>query len=92
MISNKTKILSIVAVGVCALAGMVLVGLNANIGSYQNEGDFLNLKSKDNDSRLNFQKFIVKHRKNYLTREEYEARFSIFKQTLQFIREFGNDT
>lgn len=86
MISNKNKVITLVALGVCALAGMVLVGLNTSPNDYPDS--FLSLKSDESSARLHFQKFIVKHRKNYLTKEEYEARFAFFQNTLKFIESY----
>ena len=44
MLSNKNKIITLVALGVCALVGIALVGKNDNTGGGFSDSDFLSLK------------------------------------------------
>jgi hypothetical protein len=56
MLTNKKKIISLVALGVCALATIALVGREANIGGGFSDQDFLSLIAgkKNGDARLKF--------------------------------------
>jgi len=80
------------------LISLALVGSGAAImalllGSPSSQSAAVNLASKPNDSvnepqyQLAFQKFISRYHKNYLTQQEYQARFAIFRKNLDYIQE-----
>ncbi len=59
MMTNKNKLIVLGTLGVCALAGLALVGLYSPGPSF--EDSFLQLKSNDSDARSAFEQFIVKY-------------------------------
>ena len=72
-----------------ALVGSVAAIMALLLGSTSNKSAAVNLVSKPNESQyqLAFQKFIARYHKNYLTQQEYQARFAIFKNNLDYIQE-----
>ena len=72
-----------------ALVGSVAAIMALLLGSASNQSAAVNLVSKPNESQyqLAFQKFIARYHKNYLTQQEYQARFAIFKKNLDYIQE-----
>jgi hypothetical protein len=72
-----------------ALVGSVAAIMALLLGSASNQSVAVNLVSKSNEPQyqLAFQKFISRYHKNYLTQQEYQARFAIFKKNLDYIQE-----
>jgi uncharacterized protein YpmS len=76
-----------------ALVGSVAAIMALLLSSPSSESAAVNLASKPNDSgnepqyQLAFQKFISRYHKNYLTQQEYKARFAIFRNNLDYIQE-----
>ena len=91
--STKSKIMaSIAVVGTVAVVA-ALVGVNTNNVSSSRSGGNRLLQSaisssdKSAEDVAAFQKFVQKHNRNYLTKEEYSARLGIFAQNLEIIRQ-----
>jgi hypothetical protein len=55
------------------------------LGESHSPVNLLAAKPDDAIHRKAFQKFISKYRRNYLTNDEYQARFDIFKKNLDYI-------
>jgi C1A family cysteine protease len=76
------------------VAGLAVVGSIAAIAAFMGSNDATTSASRFLESDLafdaatvqQFQSFITKHNRNYLTKEEYNARLSIFKSNLDQIK------
>jgi hypothetical protein len=76
------------------VAGLAVVGSIAAIAAFMGSNDttasasrFLEGKSAvDAETIQAFQSFVSKHNRNYLTKEEFNARLSIFKNNLDIIK------
>jgi hypothetical protein len=73
--TRSTKIVATIAVVGAVAAVAALLGMKSENPS----GHRLLQSNSDSQTVAEFQKFINKHNKNYITKEEYTARLSIFK-------------
>jgi hypothetical protein len=82
MKTSRKVIASIAVVGtVAALAVFALTTSDAT----SNSSTFLSEDNKDNEVKRLFNEFISKNRRNFLTREEYNARLGNFRKNLEEI-------
>ena len=76
---NTTKVVGALAI-VGTIATIALLNeatLSSSIGLWEDP--------TDDDNVLAFNKYIAKHGKSYLTRAEFKARLSVFRNNLQII-------
>ena len=85
MEQSGKKILGTIAV-VGTIAAVAVFNV-ANGGSDNIGGTFLASNNDQQQVMLSFNQFISEHGKNYLTKEEYSARLSIFKSNYQIVKE-----
>ena len=78
---HTLKIVGTVAV-VGALAALAVVSMTPKTEA---ESTFLQ-SNADGEVVKAFNKFVSKHRKHYITRAEYNARLSQFRQTYDFVK------
>lgn len=77
--SGKKMLASLAVVGTIAAIAVFNV---ANIGGESNGASFLaENDNTDQKVMLKFNQFISENNKNYLTKEEYNARLSLFKES-----------
>lgn len=84
--STKSKVIASIAIVGTVAAVACLVGMNASSGAGSMGGRNLQaVGPSDSDSKA-FQGFVTKHNRNYLTKEEYNARLKIFSDNLGIIK------
>lgn len=81
---TTTKIIAGLAV-VGTVAAIALMGMKDNSSSGEVDR-FLAEDNSTNEDRQAFQEFVNKYNRNYLTKEEYNARLSIFKANLERVK------
>lgn len=83
MKSTTTKIVASIAVvgSIAAIAALLGTRESAQGGRFLAQAE-----GTDSATVEAFQTFITKHNKNYLTKEEYNARLQIFKNNLDLIK------
>ena len=80
----KTKIIASIAV-VGTVAALAALATNNSVGGFRGSR-FLQSTSEVPDETLKtFQGFVQTHNKNYLTKEEYNARLAVFSKNLAFV-------
>ena len=82
-LSNKKFLGSIAVVGTIAAVAVFNV---ANGGSDSIGGTFLASNNDQQQLMMSFNQFISENGKNYLTKEEYNARLSIFKSNYEIVK------
>ena len=72
------------------VAALFGTAVNSSFGTGSNTNGSLRLLQSDNDVSVDdlkiFHKFIQKHNKNYLTKEEHSARLKIFSANLALVK------
>ena len=83
---KKSILISLALVGCMAAIAALLFG---SASSTQSAAAVVYFASKPDEPQyqLAFQKFISRYQKNYLTQDEYQARFAIFKKNLDYIED-----
>ena len=74
---------------IAIVSATAVVGALAALATTQHNspsGTFLQQKGSDYQAKLKFNQFLSSHNKNYLTQEEYDARFEIFHQNLAIVQ------
>lgn len=84
MKSTTTKIIAGLAV-VGTVAAIALMSIKDN-SSAAPVDRFLASDNVSNDDQQAFQEFVNKYNRNYLTKEEYNARLSIFKSNMEKVK------
>lgn len=82
---KSTKIIATIALMGAVAALAALFGINNTPANSAHLNRLLQ-SNGDAESTREFQKFINKFNKNYITQEEYQARLSVFKQNLEFVK------
>jgi cell shape-determining protein MreC len=85
----KKIVASIAVVG--TVAAVALFNLSGSASDNSSNGTFLAVDNTDQQVVSQFNDFISKHQKNYLTKEEYKARLTIFQSSLEFINKSNNE-
>jgi len=87
---TKKFIVSIAVVGTLAVVALF------NVASYNHSSSSTFLASDNEDGEVTtlFNSFVSEHRRNFLTRDEYNARLKIFKTNYKIVTEHnaGNST
>ena len=77
---------SLALVGTAAMVGLSYLNQGAQgVALESNSSTFLQDSQDDHDMMRDFQNFVNRHNKNYLTKEEYGARYNIFKNNVMMI-------
>ena len=77
---------SLALVGTAAMVGLSYLNYGAQgVAMESNSSTFLQDSHDDQEMMRDFQSFVNRHNKNYLTKEEYSARFNIFKNNVMMI-------
>lgn len=84
--STRSKVIASIAVVGTVAAVVALAGFNSSSGAGSMGGRNLQAAPSDNEDNKAFQGFVTKHNRNYLTKEEYNARLKIFSDNLGIIR------
>lgn len=73
-------------VGSLAIVGTIAAVAIFSTDAIKSSTNFLAEEDGEVEVKRNFQNFLNKHNKNYLTKTEYDARYGVFKQNLAKIK------